>query len=225
MMPKKKKSVLFRPSLENVYRMWAWILLIWSFYRYFLRFPETLDEFVFKPLVFVVPVLWYVRRIERRPLSSLGLTTKNIFPSMYIGLGFGLFFALEGIVANALKHGYVQINPIAAVGQYGLISLLLLSFATAFSEELLTRGFLFHRIFEHKKHVVLAALLSTIMFVCLHVPILVTALKLQGLTLILFFATDFVLGFANSLLLYQTGSVITPILVHLFWNMTVALYL
>jgi membrane protease YdiL (CAAX protease family) len=34
-----------------------------------------------------------------------------------------------------------------------------------------------------------------------------------------------VIGVVNSLLLYNTGSLVAPILIHVFWNMTVALYL
>ncbi|MDO8451979.1 MAG: type II CAAX endopeptidase family protein [bacterium] len=221
-MPEKKKPVV---SLESIYQVWGWILLVWSLYRYFFSLPEWLDEFVFKPLVFVLPVLWFVQKWEKRPVKTLGLTTKNLFPSIYIGLGFGFVFALEGIAANALKYGKIQINPIAAIQQYGLLMLLVISLATAFSEELLNRGFLFNRILEKTKNMPYAAFVSTILFVLLHVPVLVTSLKLQGATLVLFFVTDFVLGFANSLLFFNTGSLIAPILVHVFWNMTVALYL
>ena len=103
--------------------------------------------------------------------------------------------------------------------------LLLLSVATAFSEEVLSRGFVFTRILERTKNLPVASLLSTVLFVLLHVPILVTSLKLQGVTLVLFFVTDIVLGLANSLLYYNTNSLVAPILVHIFWNMTVALYL
>ncbi len=103
--------------------------------------------------------------------------------------------------------------------------LILLSLATAFSEELLSRGFIFNRIHEKTKNLPYASFISTLLFVLLHVPILVTTLKFQGVTLILFFATDFILGMANSLLFYNTGSLVAPILVHIFWNMTVALYL
>jgi membrane protease YdiL (CAAX protease family) len=49
--------------------------------------------------------------------------------------------------------------------------------------------------------------------------------KLQGVTLVIFFLTDFILAAANSMLFATTGSLVAPILVHLFWNMTVALYL
>jgi len=187
--------------------------------------PEWIDEFVAKPLVFIAPALWYVQKVEKRSFSSLGLTIKNLFANVYIGLGFGFLFAIEGIAANAIKYGKLDFLPIAALEQYGLILLVVLSLATAFSEELLNRGFLFTRILEKSKSLPYAAALSTVLFVLLHVPIVVTMLKLQGLTLVLFFVTDFVLGLANALLFYNTKSLVTPILVHLFWNMTVALYL
>ncbi len=212
-------------SLEPVYQLWGWILLTWSLYRYFFKLPEVVDEFIAKPLIFVAPVLWYVLKKEKRNLISLGLTTKNLFTSLYVGLGFGFVFALEGIAANAIKYGKIQINPIAAFEQYGLVMLLILSVATAFTEELLNRGFLFGRILEKTKSLPYAAILSTVLFVLLHVPILVASLKLSGMTLVLFFVTDFILGLANSLLYFNTKSLLAPILVHVFWNMTVALYL
>lgn len=214
-----------KASIEPVYQLWGWIALAWALYRYFLKLPEWADELIFKPLVFAAPVFWYVRRIEKRKLESVGLTTKNLFTAVYIGLGFGFIFALEGLAANAIKYGKLQINPIEAFQQYGMGALLVLSFATAFSEELLSRGFVFNRIMEIKKSLPYASLVSTMLFVLLHVPILVTMHKLTGVTLVLFFVTDFILGFANSLLLYNTGSLVAPILVHIFWNMTVALYL
>ena len=46
--------------IEPILRVWAWIAIVWMVYRYFFRFSEWTDEFVFKPLVFVAPVIWYV---------------------------------------------------------------------------------------------------------------------------------------------------------------------
>jgi uncharacterized protein len=224
-MPKQAHDSSPHAALEPVFRIWGWILLIWSLYRYFLHLPEWADEFIFKPVIFVLPVLFYVIRHEKRPLASLGLTGKNFFNSFYIGLGFGVVFALEGMVVNALKYGRLNIQPIAPLVEYGLVSLLIFSVATAFSEELLNRGFLFSRIFEKTKNLGYATFLSTTLFVLLHVPILVTSLKLQGAVLVLFFVTNFMLGLVNNLLFYNTRSLVAPMLVHIFWNMTVALYL
>jgi len=220
----QKQAAKTAPFHMSVYQLWGWILLVWGLYRYFLRLPEWADEFIFKPLVFVVPVIWYVRNIERRDLESIGITFKNFFNSVYIGLGFGMVFAIEGLVAHAIKYGKLDVNPIAAFQQYGFF-LILVSFATAFCEEVLNRGFLFNRIYEKTQNVLKAATIGAIMFVFLHIPILVTANRLQGSTLIMFFVTDVILAYANSMLFLNTGSIVAPILVHIFWNMTVALYL
>ncbi len=211
-------------SPEPIYRLWAWILLAWSLYRYFVSVPEWADEFVFKPLVFVAPVLWYVLKKEGRSLASIGLTGENFFKSIYIGLGFGMVFAIEGLLAHALKYGSVDVNPIAAFREYGFF-LIIVSLATAFSEELLSRGFVFNRLHEKTGSLMKAAFIGAVLFLCLHVPMLVTINKLTGSTLILFFVTDFILAFANSILFATTRSLVAPILVHIFWNMTVALYL
>lgn len=219
-----KSTKQIESPLEPIYRVWAWVLLAWSLYRYFFRLPEWTDELIFKPMVFVLPVLWYVRKIEKRPLSSIGITGKNFFQSLYIGLGFGAVFALEGLVAHAIKYGNLDVNPIAAFQQYGFF-LLFLSLATACSEELLSRGFVFGRIYEKNKNLLNSALIGAALFLFLHVPMLVTINRLQGPTLILFFVTDFILALANSMLFASTGSLVAPIFVHIFWNMTVALYL
>lgn len=225
----RKKSIT-KPTtasspLDPIFHLWGWIVILWALYRYFFQLPEWADEFVFKPLVFAFPVIWYVRTKEKRSLSSVGITTKNIFTSIYIGLGFGFVFALEGIFANAIKYGRLQILPSTPFAELGIGLMIALSFATAFSEELLSRGFVFTRLMEKTKNLLYASLVSSLMFVLLHVPILVTGLKLHGTTLALFFVTDLILAVANSLLLYNTRSLVAPILVHIFWNMTVALYL
>ena len=220
-LPAKKNTPT---SLEPIFQVWGWALLVWSLYRYFLKLPEWADELVFKPLIFVAPVLWYVIRKERRPLSSVGITGKKFVSSVMMGLVFGMIFALEGLFTHYLKYGTFAVDPIAAFGQYGFF-LIVISLATAFCEELLCRGFLFNRIFEKSHNLIRAALIASLLFVLLHVPILVTLNKLQGVTLIMFFVTDFILAFANSMLFSITGSLVAPILVHVFWNMTVALYL
>lgn len=211
--------------LTGIFRLWAWILLVWSVYRYFFHLPETVDEFIFKPLIFVAPVLYYVLKIEKRPLSSIGITLQNFFPSLYAGFGIGFLFAVEGILANYVKYGQLTISPIKAFQQYGFF-LIVVSLATAFSEELLGRGFLFSRFYEKsKENLVYAAVYSSFMFLSLHVPILLTSLKYQGVTLVMFFATSIAISFANAILFRYTKSLVGPMLVHLFWNMTVALYL
>jgi len=225
MAEKREKPVgIFSAHLEPIYQVWAWILLAWMLYRYFFKLPEWADEFIFKPIVFLGPVFWYVFKKEKKTPASIGLTWKKFFPSLYMGLGFGLIFAVEGVLTHVLKYGTTDFYQVSAFNKYGY-GLMIISLATAFSEETLTRGFLFNRLHIKTRKFFVSAVVGAMLFLCLHVPILVTSNKLQGMTLILFFATDIILSFANSMLFVMTGSIVSPVLVHLFWNMTVALYL
>lgn len=220
-----EKNALASHSSEWVFQFWAWQLLAWSLYRYFFKFSESTDEFFVKPLVFILPVLWFVLKKEKRSLTTIGLTSKRFIQSVLIGFGFGLLFAGEAILANILKNGTLTLAPLSVVGTFGIPMLVLLSLATSFSEELLSRGFFFSRLLETSKSLVHAVVMSTLMFVAFHIPILLTSLKFQGTTLILFFITSFVLGMTNSLIYHKTKSLVAPVFIHLFWNLTVAVFL
>lgn len=212
-------------STEWIYQFWAWQLLVWSLYRYFFKFTESIDEFIVKPLVFVLPVILYVFKKERQSLISIGITGKQLLKNVGIGLGIGLAFVLGGIGAHFFKYGTVFPDLTGVAKTYGLPLLFLLSLATAFSEELLTRGFLFSRLWKITKKLYWSALIITLLYLAFHVPILVTSLKFQGMTLIIYFWMNFILSYANCLLYAYTGSLVSPILVHLFWNLTVAVFL
>ena len=120
-----KKSEPASGSLEPIYQTWAWVLLMWSLYRYFLHLPEWFDEFVAKPIVFIGPVLWYLKNKEHRTIESIGITGKNVLNSIYIGLGFCMVFAMEGIAAHAIKYGKLDVSPIAAFKEYGFFLILI----------------------------------------------------------------------------------------------------
>jgi membrane protease YdiL (CAAX protease family) len=225
----QKKMAQAKPikhtSAEWIFQFWAWQLLFWALYRYFFKLPEWTDEFIVKPLVFVVPVLWYVLKKEKAPLSSIGVTGKNFFKNVLIGLGISAIFIGEGILVNIYKNGHLVIQPIANVASYSILFLFVLSLATSCTEELLSRGFLFSRLYEQTKKMWYAIIVSSLMFMAFHIPILATTLKFQGPTLILFFWTTLSLGIVNSIFYLQTKSLVVPILIHLFWNITVALLL
>lgn len=213
------------PQLKHIYNLWAVILIIWALYRVYVHVPEWVDELIAKPLVFVAPVLWYVLRVEHRPLVSLGLTRGHLGRDLKIGLGFGMVFALEGMVANSIKHGSFSFAPVIPVAGFSIIMAIILSIATAVSEEILSRGFVFGRLLEYYQNTVKAVSVSSILFLLLHVPIIFTTLKLTGATLAIFILTDIIIAVTTSILYSETKTLTVPILVHAFWNMTVALYL
>jgi len=97
--------------------------------------------------------------------------------------------------------------------------------ATSISEEILFRGFFFSRLLTQTKKVWYSVIVSTLLFMAFHIPVLVTSLNLQGTSLVLFFWTTMVIGIVNSIFYYTSESLVTPVLVHLFWNVTATLFL
>lgn len=215
------------------------VLLAWAAYRYFYMLSEPIDELVAKPLVFVLPVIWYAWQFEKgnwgKIWGDLGDRGNwgNIFKSLYLGLGLGMILGAEGLFFNFLKYGGFNFAPVAPVGSlpsttlgagFGLLGFLGVSAATAVSEEILGRGFLYGQL-RYFLRGSRAVLLASLLFVLLHVPIVLFVLNLSGLTLGVYLFSVLVLSVANCLLFTYTGSLVAPILVHVFWNATVGLYL
>lgn len=213
---------------RQVFLVWFFIFIVWAFYRAYFRLPEQIDEFLIKPLVFTLPVLFVVLYKENKSLAELGLfsTKRNFMLDLYIGVVIGVVFALEGLLANFIKYGNFSFTPLTLVrAGGGILPFLLLNLATSVWEEILGRGYLYKRLFEATKNQFWAASVSGFLFLLLHIPILFTRLHFSGMTLIIYPVSILILSIANSYVLTLRGSLFLPILIHAFWNMTVALYL
>jgi membrane protease YdiL (CAAX protease family) len=214
---------------RQVFIVWFAIFLVWSAYRAHFFFPEWVDELVVKPLIFVLPVILIIRIREKGDfLSELGLklTFRNFMLDFYIGAVMGVIFALEGLLANYYKNGQFSFTPIMALGLAGgILPFLGINLATSIWEEILGRGYLYNRLYKSDDHQFQSAFLSSFLFLLLHIPIIFTRLHLTGTSLIIYPVSILILGITNSYLFSLRGSLTLPILIHLFWNMTVALYL
>lgn len=211
---------------RRVYITWFIILLIWSFYRANFRLPEAIDELVIKPLVFVFPVLYVVLYKEKKTIESLGLEMKQpqFMVDLYIGVLIGVAFALEGLLANYVKYHTFSFTPLLGVKQ-GVFAFFVLNLATSTWEEILARGFMYQRFFSVYNNQFYAAIASSSLFFLLHVPIMFAQLHLMGVSLIIYPISILLLSIANCYILSLRKSLVLPILIHTFWNMTVALYL
>lgn len=213
---------------HQVFLVWFLIFLVWAFYRANFVFSEWIDELLIKPLIFVFPVLYVVVIREKNKLSELGLTfrPKDFLLDLYFGVLIGIVFAVEGLLVNYLKYGRLSFVPILAVTTAGGIgSFLFLNLATSIWEEILGRGYLYQRLLLVSKNQFWAAVSSSFLFLLLHIPIMFTRLHLTGASILIYPISILLLGITNSYLYTLRGSLILPILIHAFWNMTVALYL
>lgn len=212
--------------VQKALNLWAVILIVWSIYRAKISAPEWVDEFVAKPLVFILPVYFYITRVEAKDLfSSLWLKKKKFGSDFLLALLIGFLFALAAGVSSYLKYGDLSFLETLLPSNFNnLLVVLSLALATGVSEEVLSRGFVLKRLYEESNNMFTSSFFASVLFFILHVPILFTNIQLTGGLLITFMATDLILSFANSFIYLQRRSLILPILIHAFYNFSLSLY-
>ena len=77
-------------SFKNAVYLAVYLLIVWGFYRFLFKMPDEIEELVIKPLFWLIPVFYLVRK-EGQNLESIGITFKNLFPAVYYALGLGAF--------------------------------------------------------------------------------------------------------------------------------------
>lgn len=210
-------------STQRALNLWSIILIIWAVYRAKFKLPVWFDEFIAKPLVFILPVYYYIKRIEKKDFfSAIDLKFKVTFSDILTTLLIGGIFSFSAILANILKYKKFVFWQQAS-GE-NLLLLVVLALATGISEEILSRGFVLKRLYEESKNIYTSSFFASILFLFLHIPILFTNYKLTGDMLLLFLGTDLVLSLVNSFIFLQRRSLIIPILIHAFYNLSVIFF-
>src|SRR3989338_3431333 len=104
---------------RHVFLVWFGIFLVWSFYRANFFNPDWLDEFIIKPLVFILPVLIVNFFVERQGWAGIGLQMpfKSLLVDGYIGVVLGVLFAVEGMIANLVKYHAFTFTPILEIAR------------------------------------------------------------------------------------------------------------
>ena len=213
--------------VQKMLNVWAIVLIVWSIYRTKLILPEFFDEFIAKPLVFILPVYWYIQKFEGGNFfEKIWLTRKNWTKDLHFALGIGVVFAMTAFAANFAKNGGFDFSgTLQTLQGQNLMYLLAVAVATAISEEILSRGFVLKRLYEDAKNMYSASFLASILFLVLHIPILFTKPHLSGSLILLFLATDFLLSFITSLIFLDSKNLVSAILVHALYNIAIILYI
>ena len=198
-----------------------YILIIWGLYRYLFKLPDNIEELVVKPLLWLIPVIFFVRK-EGLGLASLGFTLKNLFPSIYLSLAIGVVFVGEALIINYLKYG--QFDFSANVGQMQLSSALFLSFATAVTEEVTFRGYVFNRVWAALNNEWVANIAVSVVWALVHLPITVFIwnLSLSGSLTYLLLTTLF--GIGSAFVFARTRNILSPIILHVMWEWPIILF-
>ena len=211
-------------TVRHVFALFSFIFIIWSIYRYFPEFiPIWAEELILKPLVWLVPTFWLVTKIEKQSLKSLGITGKNFFVSVYWGLGLGVVFALEGLLTNVFKNR--GLNLVASdLSSTGFLTLFLLSFVTAFSEETVFRGYIFNRLKQIWRSEWLASLVSSGLFVAIHLPVGIFTLGYTPGILLVYLFFVFIYAFGSAFVFARSQNLVSSVILHSLWSWPIILF-
>jgi len=208
-------------SLKRLTIYASYLLIFWGFYRLLFKLPDETEEIFVKPVFWLLPI-FFLLRSEKERLQSLGLTVKNIFPSIYLSLGVGSLFIFEALIFNFIKHG--ELNFSANLGEMSIISSLILSFATAFTEELTFRGYIFNRLWKILGKEVPAVVISTALWTLIHVPIAIFVWKYPLLDTFVYLFLTTIFGIGSSIIFAKTGNILSSILLHILWEWPIILF-
>lgn len=218
-MPKLAQKVDY---LKNATTYFAYLLVVWGFYRYLFQLPDQIEELIIKPVVWLLPMFYFVFKKENLGLSSLGYTLKSLFPAVYMALGLGAIFVMEGVLTNFFKYG--SLNFGANIGSAPFMLALGLSFATSISEETAFRGYIFSRVLIATKNEWTAMLVTTGFWTAIHVPIVFFVWKLNFVAAILDLMLTAIFGFGAAFVYARTGNILSSILLHVLWEWPIILF-
>ena len=168
-------------SVMRILFLYILITAVWAGYRYFFVLPEWVDEFIAKPIIYLVPVLFVSLSLEKNSIESLGITRHKYWLYALMGLGLGLLLLFESVLTRYFKNGSVQLLSFTPPS---LVLNLFIAFATGLVEEITFRGYFFRRIMWTWDNEVIANILSTVFFTVEHLPLAIFALHYSGMQLV-----------------------------------------
>lgn len=204
---------------QKALNVWAIVLIIWALYRAKFRtdLPIWFDEFIAKPAVFILPIYYYIHRYEKKNFfAAIGLKKVSLVNLLYIGI------AIVGSVSVVyFLRRYADLPNTLTLQNF--LYLLLISFATSISEQILTTGFVLQRLYDESKNPFTATFFASILFFFVHVPILFTNEKIIGFMLIRVMLTDLLLSLSIGFTYLSRKNLMPPILIHTFYNLSIYL--
>lgn len=213
-----KKEIAIKHSIKFA----SYLLVAWGFYRFLFKLPEEVEELIIKPILWLIPVIYLIKK-EKLGLTSLGITGKNLFPAVYLALALGVVFTIEGVYINFLKYGG-EFNFSANVGQRAILASLGLSLATAISEEVSFRGYLFNRVWHRLGSEWVANITTSLVWGFIHVPVAIFWWNLTPSGIIGYLLLTTIFGIGSAFVFARTRNIISSILLHVMWAWPIILF-
>ncbi len=216
----KSVNTSHRPNLPLFWLLVGISLVALIVYRLFFNLPIWFDEVIAKAVIFGAPFLVYVL-LSKKSVTSFGLDPRKFWLGAYLGLALGGAFGFIAMLASAVKTGgEILIPNLFFASDFWWTFFLAL--ATAWWESLFFYGFVLNVLMAEKKDEWRAALMTTIVFIFFHAPILLIRGGLSGAVVPLLLLFMFALG--QAIIYIRFRSLIAMVVSHAFWGMALLVY-
>lgn len=221
-MAKQKTAQSSTAGFKNALSLYAILLIVWGFYRVFLKIDDRVEEIFIKPIVWLGPLVFFLKK-EGVGISSLGWVSTNLFKSIYLSLGLGALFGGVGLASHFAKYGGKISFSSFGLDSNTLAITLFVSFVTAIVEESVFRGYILTRL-RGPLGEMGAIFATTIAWVVIHLPVLIFAYQMGIGDLGIRFLLTFVFGLGSSILFLRTKNIVSSILLHVLWSWPIILF-
>ncbi|WP_099203483.1 type II CAAX prenyl endopeptidase Rce1 family protein [Miniphocaeibacter massiliensis] len=162
-------------------------------------------------LIIILITFSFVVYFDKEKLQYIGLTIKNLFKSLLLGLvGTSIFLLLSYLITGEMYFdmstgGFFYISPFLA---------------SAISSELVFRGYIQTRLSIIMKWKFLIIIFSGILFIFTKIP-LIMILRLDAQLVIIYAFSNFLIHIFNSIVLDKTKCIYGPIILNFVFSFTI----
>jgi len=190
------------------------IALLWTGYRVMFFLPEWVDEFVAKPLIWLLPLL-FVKNSLKHPSSSI--TPHPFWTQIGFGLAAGCIYFILFTFLTRFTVGFPLFNP----DKYTFVQIILqgaIALSTGFVEEFVFRRYLLEEIYKITQDDVIANAVCSILFAFIHIPIIVFIYKYPIGQAVSYLSLLTISGFIYGVVYLKNRSVLSSTMTHAVWN-------
>jgi membrane protease YdiL (CAAX protease family) len=190
------------------------IFFLWTAYRIFFHLPEWFDEFVAKPIIWLLPLFF----LGKFTYSSLGKIKKvNISYSIFLGLSIGFLYFFLYRFLFVSRFGLPIFNPTHfSLGKIVLQFCIALS--TGFIEEIVFRKYILEEGILFFNDRIIANIFATILFVCIHLPIIIFVYHYSLMETVSYLCLLTLTGIVYGFVYLHKKSLISSSVTHAVWN-------
>lgn len=196
---------------QRALSVWGFILGVWALYRTTIGkdMPLGFDEFVFKPLLFLAPIYYFIKHYEHKLLfAALWIKPRHWRMDLQQALLISFPFLMVGL--------YMVSQTSLRVVEWPWVVAMALVIAT--TEETLSRGFVTSRLYEDGHRWILTLIRASTLHLLLRIPRIMTTPQFFGEKLLWVFGAEALIGLIMTGLFLWRKSLLQVIIVRFIYT-------